>query len=109
MKMNEMMLRIIGLFVGLLLRLMLPAVYTWYNTENFEWDHKYSRQFILSVIIAFAAVVAGYTAPPPNLTPSQVFWTSIQEGVLLEEAINQVRKWDDLRITKMLAERTPDD
>lgn len=102
--MNVMMLRQAGLFIGLLLRLLLPAAYVWYNTPDFKWDHKYTKQFVLSVVIAFAGVVMGYTDPEPNLTPYQVFWYSIKDGIVLEEVVNQIRKWDDLRITKMVNE-----
>lgn len=104
--MNEMMLRQVGLFVGIFFRLIAPAIYVWYNTPSFKWDHKYTKQAVLAGVIAFGAVIMGYTAPEPNLTPYQVFWYGIKDGVLLEEAINQVRKWDDLRIDKMLGERT---
>ena len=104
--MNEMMLRQIGLFVGLFIRLVIPAMYVWYNTEDFKWDHKYSKQFILSLVLAMLGVVMGYTDPDPNLTPYQVFWFSVKDGVLLEEIVNQFRKWDNVRIDRMVGERT---
>ena len=106
--MNEMMLRQAGLFVGLFLRLVLPAVYVWYNSDDFEWDHKYTKQFILSLVLAFVGVVMGYTDPEPNLTPYQMFWFSVKDGVVLEEVVNQVRKWDVVRVDKMLRERLND-
>lgn len=107
--MEPYILRSIGLFLGLLIRLFAPAIYVWYNTPEFQWDHKYTKQFILGCIIALIAVFMGYTDPEPNLTGEQIFYSSIKDGVLLEEVINQFRKWDDIRISKMLDERDSDD
>ena len=102
--MDEMMMRQAGLFLGLLIRLLGPAIYVAYNTPDFKWDHKYTKQFILSLVLAVIGVLMAYTEPDPNFTQDQIFWYSIKDGIILEEVINQVRKWDDVRIDKMLKE-----
>ena len=102
---NQMMLRQLGLLTGLLIRLLLPALYVWYNTDDFKWDHKYTKQFALSFVIAILTIINGYTPPGTGITGYELFMASVKDGIILEEGVNQFRKWDNFRVEKMFRER----
>jgi len=85
---------LVGIFVGILLRTLLPAMRKWMEDEDFSWNHKYTATLVTSVIIAFVTAMFAFESfviPEDGLTT--VFIAAFTFGFGLDAGLNEMLKW----------------
>ncbi len=84
----------LGIFTGVLLRTLLPAIRKALENPDFEWDHAYTGTALTAILVAILVTLRAY----PMFTIPQggaimVFGQALLFGLGLNSLINEAYKW----------------
>jgi len=86
----------LGIFVGVLLRTLLPAVRKAVEDTSgeFKWDHRYTLTAVSAILIAvFVSSMAYPQFSPPEGGGGLVFIQALGFGAGLNSLINEAKSW----------------
>ena len=88
------------IFVGVLIRMIVPALRKKLESdkanEAFKWSHRYTYATVFSLVVAFAATVIGFTnyvMPPPDTYWLVAYCQTMAYGFFLEAVVIEVMEW----------------
>jgi len=84
----------LGIFTGVLLRTLLPAIRKALETPAFEWNHAYTGTALTAILVAILVTLRAY----PMFTIPQggalvVYTQALLFGLGLNSLINEAYKW----------------
>jgi uncharacterized membrane protein len=84
----------LGIFTGVLLRTLLPAVRKALENPDFQWDHAYTGTALTAILVAILVALRAY----PMFTIPQggvliVYTQALLFGMGLNSLINEAYKW----------------
>ena len=96
----------LGIFTGVLLRTLLPAIRKALENPDFEWDHAYTGTALTAVLVAILVTLRAY----PMFTIPQggalwVFSQAVLFGLGLNSLINEAYKWLEVGSSPFMGNR----
>jgi hypothetical protein len=84
----------IGIFTGVLLRTLLPAIRKALEDPDFRWDHAYTGTALTAILVAILVTLRAYpTFPLPQGGAAVVYTQALLFGLGLNSLINEAYKW----------------
>ena len=84
----------LGIFTGVLLRTLLPAIRKTLENPEFRWDHAYTGTALTAILVAILVTLRAYpTFTPPQGGALWVFSQAMLFGLGLNSLINEAYKW----------------
>ncbi len=84
----------LGIFTGVLLRTLLPAIRKALENPDFEWDHAYTGTALTAILVAILVTLRAYpTFTIPQGGALWVFSQAMLFGLGLNSLINEAYKW----------------
>ena len=95
MEIDPEAIALIGIFLGVLLRTILPALRKWKDFDDFEWSNKYTATMIISIITAVAVAIIAFPQfiIPVTSNPYTIFSAAFICGIGLNELVIEVTEW----------------
>jgi len=84
----------LGIFTGVLLRTLLPAIRKALENPDFEWDHAYTGTALTAILVAILVTLRAY--PMFTIPQGGALWVYSQAmlfGLGLNSLINEAYKW----------------
>ncbi len=84
----------LGIFTGVLLRTLLPAIRKALENPEFKWDHTYTGTALTAILVAILVTLRAYpTFAIPQGGALWVFSQAMLFGLGLNSLINEAYKW----------------
>ena len=84
----------LGIFTGVLLRTLLPAIRKALQDPEFEWNHTYTGTALTAILVAILVTLRAYpTFAIPQGGALMVYTQALLFGLGLNSLINEAYKW----------------
>lgn len=97
--MDNITIAFVGVFLGVFIRTVFPAVRKWYEAEQdpdkvFEWSHAYTKVALFSLFVSVIATLLGWQAfAVPDAEWYVILTTSLVYGFGLNSIVVEVLAW----------------